>query len=210
MSALKTVKTVKNAVVLEDAKGQQFVRLDSVRLSYPFVGTMSDDEDDNGNPTPKYRVTAMLPKATHQAAYDVLVKMCEQLAKDNESKVPKDKWFLQDGDDKEDENMHGHWLVSASDGRIRPIARDRSGVVMDNIREIDETFFPGSWAHVLIRPWFFAGVVKGSPKKYPKRISAGLSSLMHFKNDTRFGSGRIDDEDAWGGVATEDDNDDGL
>jgi hypothetical protein len=49
MAALETVKTVKNAVLYKDASGQLLIRLDNVRLSYPFVGTPSDDEDDNGN-----------------------------------------------------------------------------------------------------------------------------------------------------------------
>jgi hypothetical protein len=210
MAALETVKTVKNAVLYKDASGQLLIRLDNVRLSYPFVGTPSDDEDDNGNKSKKWRLVAMLPKATHTEAKDLCKEVIQKLIKENDAKVPVDKWFLGNGDDKEDENMHGHFLVSASDGRIRPKARDRKGNVIDEIEKIDEIFYGGVWAHVLIRPWFFSGKTKNSTKTFPKRISAGLNSVMFAKDDKPFGSGRIDDSDVWEGAARDDDGDDGM
>ena len=212
MSALETVKKVKNAVLMKDAGGQFFIRLDNVRLSYPFVGTPAEDENDNGEKSKKWRVVAMLPKGTHAEAKDLCKEIIQKLMKDNDAKVPTDKWFLTNGDDKEDENMQGHWLVSASDGKIRPRCRDRKGQVIDDIEKIDEIFYGGVWASVLIRPWFFAGKSKSSTKTFPKRVSAGLSGVMFAKDDKPFGSGRIDDTDAWGGLASEDgdDNDDGF
>src|SRR5690606_39174985 len=108
-----------------------------------------------------------------------------------------------------------HWLVSASDGKIRPVARDRKGQVIDDIEKIDEVFYGGVWAHVLIRPWFFSGKSKNSTKNYPKRVSAGLNGVVFFQDDKPFGTGRIDDTDAWddlpqdgGGANGMDDDDD--
>lgn len=197
MAQLTLVKKVKNAVLYHDAKGEPLIRLDCVRLSYPYVGTPSDEENEDGVKTKKWRAVAMLPKDTHEAAKMLVEEEINKLIKKNESKVPKDKWFLTDGDEKEDETAEGHWLVAASDGKIRPKARDRQGNVMDDIDKIDETFYGGCWAHVLIRPWFFAGKSKKSTKSYPKRVSAGLNAVVFYKDDKPFGSGRVDDGDAW-------------
>lgn len=210
MAQLELVKKVKNAVLYKDGNGQRFIRIDKVRLSYPFLGTQSEDEDDNGKVTHKWRVTAMLDKDEHKEAHDLVVKVIEAIMKENDTRVPGDKWFMSDGDDKEDENMHGHWLVTASDGRIRPKVRDRKGEVMDDIKKIDETFYGGCWGHILIRPWFFNGVVKGATKKYPKRVSSGLTGVFFSHDDKPFGAGRIDDSDAWDDVPKSDEGANGF
>lgn len=200
MAALTLVKEVPNAKLYKDASGQPLIRIDNVRLSYPFLGTPSEDENDDGEKVKKWRVVGMLPKATHQAAHDLIKSEIEKLIKDNDAKVPKDKWFLGDGDEKEGEEMADHWLVTASDGKIRPKCRDRKGQVIDDIEKIDEVFYGGSWGHVLIRPWFFAGKAKNSTKTFPKRVSAGLNGVVFLKDDKPFGTGRIDDESAWDDV----------
>lgn len=198
MASLKTVKRVANAVLYHDVNGQPLIRIDNVRLSYPHLGTPDESENDDGNVSKRWRLVGMLPKETHKEAKELIVETIKKIIEDNDAKVPKDKWFITDGDDKEDENMEGHWLVSASDGRIRPTARDQKGHVMDDIDKIDDKFYGGCWAHILIRPWFFAGKTKNSTKTYPKRVSAGLNGVVFFKDDKPFGSGRIDDTDAWG------------
>ena len=141
-----------------------------------------------------------------------LVYETHAITTDNEAKVPADKWFLTDGDEKEDEYSQGNWLISASDGKIRPKARDRKGQVIDDIEKIDDIFYGGMWGHILIRPWFFDGNVKGATKKYPKRVSAGLNAVVFWKDDKPFGTGRIDDEDAWDNLpdAGDDEGDDDL
>lgn len=201
MAALTLVKEVKNAKLYKDAGGQPLIRIDGVRLSYPFLGTPSEDENDDGEKVKKWRVVGMMPKDTHQAAHDLIVSEIEKIIKANEAKVPKDKWFLADGDDKEGEEMADHWLVTASDGKIRPKCRDRKGQVIDDIDKIDEMFYGGCWGHLLIRPWFFGGKAKNSAKTYPKRVAAGLNGVVFFKDDKPFGSGRIDDEEAWGDIS---------
>jgi hypothetical protein len=198
MVALTVVKKVENAVLYNDKDGNPFIRIDRVRMSYPFIGSASDDEDDDGNPTPRWRMVGMLPKETHEAAYKLINDTINNILKKNDAKVPADKRFLTDGDDKEDEISHGHWLVSAADPKVRPKARDVNMEVMDDIEEIDKLFVAGHWCHMLIRPWFFNGKAKGKAKTYPKRISAGLSAVSYFKKDKTFGAGRIDDSDAWG------------
>lgn len=197
MASLKTVNKVKNAVLYHDTHGQPLIRIDNVRLSYPFVGTPSEDENDSGEKVKKWRVTAMLPKETHVEAKNLIQGVIKEIIKVNEAKVPVDKWFISDGDDKEADTMADHWLVNASEGRYRPIVRDQKGHVMDDIDKIDDKFYGGCWGHVLIRPWFFSGKTKNSSKTYPKRVSAGLNGVVFFKDDEPFGTGRIDDTDAW-------------
>ena len=83
--------------------------------------------------------------------------------------------------------------------------------------EADESFYGGCWGNLLIRPWYFNGKAKGSTKTYPKRICCGYNGVQFLKDDTPFGSGRIDDTAAWGGEGDDDtsdndgmDEDDGL
>lgn len=208
MAALVKIGEGTNYTLYNDDRGNTLIKIDKIRFSYPFVGTPGEDENDNGEKTRKWRAVAMLPKATHVAAKDAVKKIISDLMAKNEVKVPGTHWFLTNGDDKEDEAMHGHWLVSASDGRIRPSARDQKGLLMDDIAKIDEKFYGGCWGNILIRPWYFDGTSKKSTKKLPKRIVAGLTGVQFWKDDKPFGSGRIDDTDAWG--ATDDSGDDGM
>lgn len=198
MADMTEVKRVKNAVLYHDKNGNPLIRVDCLRLSYCFVGNPAADEDDDGNPTPRFRTNGLMPKETHAPAHKLIVDEINKLITANDAKVPKDKWFLSDGDDKEDEYSQGHWIITASDPKNRPKARNRRGEVMDDPDEIDKVFYSGAWAHMLIRPWFFAGKVKGKAKTYPKRVSAGLNGVLFYKDDKPFGTGRIDDSDAWG------------
>lgn len=210
MAQLETVKQVSNCTLYKDAAGQRFIRIDNVRLSYPFLGTPSPDENDDGTPNPKWRLVAMLPKDTHEAAHALIEQVIQKIMKENDAKVARDKWFLSDGDEKEAEEMQGMWLVSAADGKIRPRCRDRKGHVIDDIDKIDDMFYGGCWASVLIRPWYFDGKSKRSTKSYPKRVASGLTAVMFMRDDKPFGSGRIDDSDAWGELADGADDDDGM
>lgn len=211
MSSLTKTGSGKNYVTYKDAKGVEFIKLERVRASYPFVGTPSDDEDDNGNKSTSYRITGMLPKATHLDAKNALKQIIERILKANEAKVPLDKWCLSNGNDKEDESMHEHWLVSCSEKVRRPTARDQKGDVIDDVSKIDDKFYGGCWVSLLIRPWYFNGKSKKSTKTFPKRISAGLQAVQFIRDDTPFGQGRVDDTDVWDSVDDDGDNsDDGM
>jgi hypothetical protein len=203
MAKLKEIKRVANAVLLSDGTNE-FIRLDKVRLSFPAIGTPEPEEDDDGNPRldakgkqkMRWKGVAMLPQGTHKEAMLLCKEVIERLMKTNDVKIPKDKWFIVNGNDSEREEYQEHFIVSFGESR-RPPARDRQGSLILEVDEIDSTFYAGCWVNVLIRPWYFAGTVKGSKKSYPKRIPAGFSGIQFFKDDTSFGGGRIDDEDAW-------------
>lgn len=197
MAKLDLIKEVKHGALYMDEKDQPYIRLEECRLSYPYLGTPSSDENDAGDNVKKWRCVFMLPKKTHGALIDLIEDTIERLMKEN-GKVPGDRWFLKDGDELDDENMHGHMLVSASDGKYRPKCRDENNQVMDDVDDIDQKFYGGCWAHGLIRPWFFDGKSRNSKKPLPKRVVAGLSSVVFHDDDKPFGSGRIDDGDVWG------------
>lgn len=182
------VKKVKNAVLYSDGT----IRLDNVRESYPHIGTAYEAENDAGKTTKKYGCVFMLPKATHKEAEDLVKSVIEKLTKDNDAKVPTERWFLADGDNHENASYAGHYIVSTSESR-RPTARKRSGEVITDAEEADDQFVGGYWANGLIRPWFFNGKAANG-KTYPKRVCCGIVAIQHNREDETFGDGRINDE----------------
>lgn len=210
MADLTVIKRVKNAILYRDKAEQPLIRIDGMRLSYAFLGTPSEDENDDGGKTKRWRSNFLLPKETHVEAKNLCVEVIQELMKKNDAKVPKDKWFITDGDDKEDEHSQGNWIIVGADPKVRPKARNRKGEVMDDIAEIDKLFYSGAWAHALLRPWYFGGKAKGSAKTFPKRISCGLNGVLFFKDDTPFGNARVDDTDAWADAPTSSEGSNGM
>lgn len=200
MAQLKLLKTVKNAKLFQDPQTKvKCIYLENVRASFPFVGTPGEEESEDGTKSKSWRIVGMLPKSTHAEAKQMCDDLIKELREANDKPaIEEANLFITDGDgakyaeDKYKMN-HGHWLVSAKDGRIRPRVYNMKGQVMDDIDEIDNTFFGGCWVNIIIRPWFFNGIAKGKSKKYPKRMLAGLSTVQFHHADTPFGQGRIDD-----------------
>lgn len=197
------VKKVTNAVLYSDGT----IRIDNVRLSYPhldvpFAGKDGDDEDgkDPKKKKAKYGVTAMLPKKSHAAAIKLVERAIDDLLKENDAKVAKNKLFLRDGDDEEAVEYDDHFIVSARESK-RPTCRDRRGNTLE-VEDIEGTFYGGCWGNIFIRPWYQDGVKVG--KGYGKRVNAGLIACQFVRDDEPFGEGRINDD----GVFDEVDNDD--
>lgn len=208
MANMTLVKEGSNFKLYKDAKGARFIRIDGVRMSYPYLGRPSKNENDDGQEVEKYSVKAMLPKETHGAAKAIVEQVIRKMMEENEARVPAAYWFLQDGDEGEKTEMHGHWILGLSSTR-RPTARDRKGQVMDDLDKIDDVFYGGAWCHVLLSPWYFNGKAKNSKKTYPKRICAEVTGVVFAKDDEAFGNGRVDESDCWEGVV-EDGGDDGM
>lgn len=223
MSALQVVKKGKNFVIYTDGK-QEYIKLERVRVSFPHFGAKQVQKDEEtGRERASWGGTAMLPKKTHEAARDALNDMIQKLIAANEVKVPSEYRCLKDGDDSSREEYEGHWVVSFSDSNRRPSVRDEFGKLMIDpermhdpdyvnraIGAIDDKFYGGCWINVMIRPWFFNGKAKDSSKTFPKRICAGFVGVQFVEDGEAFGSGRIDDGDAWDSVASDDDDDDGM
>jgi len=111
MADMTEIKRVKNAILFHDKAQQPLIRVDGVRLSYAFLGHPSEDENDDGVKSKRWRSNFLLPKETHSAAKALIEEVIQGLIKANDAKVPKDKWFLNDGDDKEDEYSTGSSLL---------------------------------------------------------------------------------------------------
>lgn len=212
MSALQLVRSGKFWAEYTDGK-QKFMKL-SGRFSFPAFGEKKKNTDDaTGKTRENWGGVLMLPKATHAEAHSEFKKLIDNIkATTINPKTGKPGVFvepgnmcLKDGDEKEDEAMHGHWLITFSDSMRQPTIRTRTGEVMMNPAEIDKLFYGGCWGNVLLRPWYFNGKAKNDPKDYPKRISCGFTGAQFVKDDEPFGAGRVDDNDAWGAV-----DDDGL
>lgn len=199
------VKKVQDATLFSDGT----IRLDNVRLSFPHIGEPQENENDDGKKQLKFGVVAMLPKKTHSAAKDLVKSVILKIIEDEETKVAVDKWFLTNGDDKEQEEYAGHFIISANETK-RPTARKRNGEVMTP-EEAEETFYGGCWGNVFIRPWYFNGKAKNG-KTYPKRICAGLVAVQFVRDDEPFGEGRISDDGVFDQVEGDDgfSDDDGL
>lgn len=205
MSNLTEVKRVKNCVLLKDATGYRYLKLERVRLSFPRFGTPGEQEDDDGQKSKAWGGKALLPKETHTEARELIRQVILALMKDNkvEGKIPQERWFLKDGDDDgRPEEEKGHFTVAFSDKKKRPTVRLANGEKIDpdesGIEKIDNLFYGGCWGSLLLRPWFFDGRAKGKSKEMPKRISCGFQTVQFIKDDTPFGNARPEDDDHWG------------
>lgn len=205
MASLEKVKSGKNYIVYT-SDGQKLIKIENVRFSYPYFGKQREDDQDDGEKKLSWGGVAMLPKSTHVEAKEAFVEIMNEIlaAQPNDKggkgiKIEPQYKCIKNGDDKDDETMHGHWLISFSEaGKRRPAARDVNGGLIVEEAEIDAKFYGGCWGSVLLRPWFFNGKSKKSTKTFPKRICSGFTGVQFLKDDTPFGNARIDDTEAWG------------
>lgn len=220
MAALKLLKTVKNAKMFQDGDdGPKLILLENVRLSFPAIGHMKEDEQDDGSIKKSYKATPMLLKSTHLEAKNLFVEIMNELMAAAKVKIPTEYKCIKDGNSTDREEYQDHWVIACSESR-RPAARDAKGkLILDPkdvtdaehveavLNQIDELFHSGVYVNILIRPWYFNGTAKGKSKTYPKRICAGVTAIQFFKDGPSFGSGRIDDSGIWGAGDDGDDDD---
>lgn len=188
MAEREVVSKVTNAVLYNDGT----IKIENVRASYPHLGAAFKSKNDDGKEETSWGLAAMLPKATHTAAKDLVKKVITELMQKNEAKVATENWFLKNGDDKEQPEYAGHFIINASDKSRRPITRNRKNEVIE-ADAADQLFYGGCWVDVLIRPWYFNGVAKNG-KKYPKRICAGIVSVKFRGDDEPFGDSIVGDD----------------
>lgn len=217
MTRLSQVKEGKNFTLYTDGEKPHYIKIFG-RFSYPAFGTKKRNEDkQTGKVRENWGGVLMLPKSTHSAAHAEFMQIIEAVkANATNPKTGKKgviidpaNMCIKDGDNHEDESMHGHWLITFSDSQKQPAVRDSKGGLILDVGKIDAMFYGGCWGHVLLRPWYFNGSAKNDSNTYPKRISCGFTGVQFVKDDTPFGTGSIDDEDAWGSAGNTS-GDDGL
>jgi hypothetical protein len=208
--ALEIVKKGKHYRILKEGENL-YVLLEKVRISFPAIGHVREQEQEDGTISKKYECTAMVPKATHDEAFKALLSVMNGIMTDNKVKIATEYKCVKDGDAGEREEYHDHWVVAMSDAK-RPVARNESGNLMFDpkkvrdaadveavLETIDETFFAGAICDVLCRLWYFNGQAKGKKKTYPKRICGSITAIKFVEDDgTRFaGAGQIDTAGLW-------------
>lgn len=189
----KIVTKVENAILFSDG----CIRIDNVRASYPHLDkAWAKSEGD----TPKFGITGLGPKATHEAAK----KMCAQeinklIEANNLGKLGSAHKFCRNGDDDGKAEAEDHWMFRASENaNKKPSVRDRRGNKVTDAAEILEMIYPGCLVNILIKPW-------AQNNKHGKKINANLIAVQFVGDAERFGEGSIDDEDAFEAYESDDD-----
>ena len=179
--ARKVVKRVENAILYSDGS----MRIDRVRFSYPHLDKPWKKKGDQGEPA--YSLTGLMPKRTHKAARGLIQDRIDELLEENKvRKLADDRIFMRDGDRGSNEQAEGHWTISARE-QNRPKLRDKNNDPVDP-EDVRETFQPGYWGSMFIRPWFM-------DNEWGKRINAGLNAVRMMKEDETFGMSRVTDEE---------------
>lgn len=208
MTAPVKIASGKNFIVYRVGE-EESILIQNVRASHPHLGTQQENDTDTGKSF-SWNGTAMLNKAEHKEAKEAFMGIVRRLMEKNKVKIPREYLAIKDGDDKEDEVLHGHWVVAFSDkGKRRPPVRDKDKQIVTETAEIDEMFYGGCWMNIWLRPWYFNGVSKKNNKTYPKRICCGFLGVQFVRDDKPFGKARVDDTDVWGS-ADSDGDDDGM
>lgn len=193
------VKKVQNAVLYSDGT----IRIDNVRASYPHLFVPKAGEDGG---VPKYSITGLMPKNTHEAAKDLCVEVINGILKEKKvDRLPADRKFIKDGDAAAKDGYDGNWSVAASEvSQPKLRNKDKSPLTKP------DTIYGGCYVTILIKPWW-------QDNKFGKRVNAGLVAVQFYGPGEPFGQGRISDEevddsfddldDGDAGSGTDDDDD---
>lgn len=172
----------KNIVVYEDGT----VRIDNVRASYPHLAKAYKGDDQDGEP--KFSMVGFLEKSEAKSVVSALVKIRDEMLKEKNkgAKIPKDKFFMRDGDDSGKDEYADCYTINASETK-RPSVRGRDKRVLGE-SEIESIIYAGCRVNVLIRPWW-------QDNKFGKRINANLLAVQFNRDDEPIGEGRISEDE---------------
>ena len=162
-------------------KGNGRYLLKNVRLSFPYLFEPDEQEGEDGKVKKSFRVTLLLPKATHKPVAQKIARIISEMCEEEygSSKLAADRKFLRDGDESDVEDHHGHWTVTVRETR-KPILVDRD---RQPTSEDDELLYSGAWANVVIRPWAQNGKSMKKKNKFGKRINAGFDIVQFVDHD---------------------------
>lgn len=150
------------------------IKLRKVRLSFPSVfehGTFG------GEDTGKYEATFLLPKEDEKTYKKIMAEVTKVLA-DKKMKIPKDKWFIKDGDETDDEHAAGHWIIKTAN-KNRPTLIDRSrNIVTKDDNELEPMFFGGATVNASISFWV-------QSNDFGKRVNGNLAGIQYVSGDIK-------------------------
>lgn len=157
----------------------------SVRCTYLFAFRPFKNKDAAEDAKPKYKVTVLFPKDDYNMSR---IKKAIKAATEKKfgDRVPKKfRNPLNDGDDHDDENFHGHWYITAS-SETKPEIFDEEGDPCD-----DETvIYSGCYAKVYIKAF-------GYDRAGSRGVGFAFNALHKTKDGERL-SGRMSGRQAFG------------
>ena len=151
------------------------ITIRNARLSFPSLFQKAVFDGKEG----KYEATLLFPK-TDTKTYDEIIAAIEACKEENKNtKVPKAKYFIQDGDDKKEyDGYEAMWAVKAANKK-RPTLIDRD---LTPITEDDNKLYAGCYVNAIIEPW-------SQSNTFGKRINANLLGIQFVKDGEPFGDG---------------------
>lgn len=153
------------------------VRTSLVRLSYARLFEPQSFEDGKD---PKYSVTLMIPKED-TATIDAIRQVAKEVATEQfGEKLPKFKNpFIKDGDEEEDAQNHGFYLVRASTTKAPGVVKIQNGTTVQLQKDEIKS---GDWALVTISIFAY-------DKQMNKGVSAYLNNVLLVAQDEALGGG---------------------
>lgn len=155
------------------------------RLSFP---NLFETEVYNGKDTEKYTATFLIPKDSDEAKK--AIKAFQAAMQEAGIKVPKSKWALQDGDEKDYNGYEGHYSLKASlhKSRGKPVVIGKGNKKVTS--EDDEAApYAGCYVDAIVYLWV-------QDNQWGKRINAELAGVRFVEDGEPLGgSGRIKEED---------------
>lgn len=154
------------------------IKLQNVRLIFPSIFQKSTFDGEEG----KFQGTFLVSKEDSKTHQEILkaIEVVKKEYKDPSIKIKENMIFLKDGDDDENENLHGHWVIKASN-KTRPTALDRDKSQLD---ESDNKIYSGVYVNAIISPWV-------QDNRYGKRINATLLGVQFVKDGDRLGGSQV-------------------
>lgn len=156
-----------------------------VRVTYLFALRPYKQKAMGGNEAKlKYKVTALFPKDRYDMS-PIKRAIKEAINRKFGDRPPKKlKMPINDGDDNEDENMHGFWTITAS-SETKPEVLDEDGIACDD----EAAIYSGCYGKLYLKAFGYDNESKG--------VSFAFNAFYKVKDGKRL-SGRMSAREAFG------------
>ena len=156
------------------------ILLKNVRLSFPSLFEKAEFDGQVG----KYEATFLIPKTDVETVTLINNAIKDAMSEKYPGKkvtIPKHKWCLQDGDERDYDGYRGNWSISTANSR-RPtiINRDKSPII-----ESDEIIYAGCYVNASVSIWIL-------DINNNRRVCCNLHGVQFLRNGEPFGAGNVD------------------
>jgi len=198
MAGLVEVKRVKNAVLYADGT----IRLDEVRFSYLTCYEARETTNPDGSKgSKKFGCVAIMPKATHREAKDLVIEELNKILMDKKKithrKFKAENLFLRDGDTSGKEEYEDSFIAVTSQTEQHPPVVLKGRTPLPN----DGTLFSGCYGSIWLRPWW---QIAKPERSQPERINANFVGVQFKRTGEAFGSQGPSQDDILGAAEPDD------